>query len=119
MNDEGIKLDDLIIQLTLVCTLALSLLTAMIANPLLISGELALIRWAIGLRNDALTNIIWLLTFISSSVPALLITLAVSGIELRRVKRFRLEAAWATIAYLGATACNIALRISVGRERPL
>jgi undecaprenyl-diphosphatase len=100
------------------------------------------VQVAVNVRSEPLTHIIWVLTFISSSVPALLITLAVSGIELWRARRpkFALKlttarsvvawaaatwpvatwpvAAWSTVAYLGNVACNIGTRIAVGRLRP-
>jgi membrane-associated phospholipid phosphatase len=106
------------LRLAFVCTICLGVLTILVALGVEIPGDAELVRLVVSTRNEALTRVIWLLTFISSSVPALLITLAVSGVELWRVKRFKLSATWATLAYAGAVVCNIALRIAVGRMRP-
>jgi undecaprenyl-diphosphatase len=101
-----------------VCAICLSILTILVALDVAIPGDAELVRLVVSLRNETLTRAVWLLTFISSSVPALLLTLAVSGIELWRAKRFEFGAAWAPLAYAGAVVCNIALRVAVGRLRP-
>ena len=103
---------------TLVSVVCLGLLTALIALGVAIPGDAELVRLTISTRSGALTGAIWLLTFVSSSVPALLITLAVSAVELWRARRFQPGAVWASVAYLGNVACNIALRIAIGRQRP-
>ena len=119
------------------CALALAGLTALVTAGPLMPVEIEVIRWAVGLRNEALTGFIQLLTFISSAAPALLITLGLSALELRRELRrewqrgeisrslpervyavMRSYAYWPTLAYAGALACNIAMRIAVGRMPP-
>jgi membrane-associated phospholipid phosphatase len=106
------------LRLTFVCAICLGILTILVALHVAIPGDAELVQLVVSTRNEALTGMIWLLTFISSSVPALLITLAVSGVELWRVKRCKFGAAWATLAYSGAVVCNIVLRVAVGRVRP-
>jgi membrane-associated phospholipid phosphatase len=106
------------LRIAAVCAICLGILTILVALHVAIPGDAELVRLVVSTRNEDLTRAVWLLTFISSSVPALLITLAVSGVELWRAKRFRLGAAWATLAYIGAVACNIVLRVAVGRMRP-
>jgi undecaprenyl-diphosphatase len=102
----------------LVCALGLIALTGFVALGVPIPGDAELVQLALAARCDPLTVVIWVLTFISSSIPALLITLAVSGVELWRARWVELNAAWATVAYLGYVASNIGLRIVVGRFRP-
>ena len=106
------------LRLAFVCAICLSILTILVALDVAIPGDAELVRLVVSLRNETLTRAVWLLTFISSSVPALLLTLVVSGIELWRAKRFEFGAAWAPLAYAGAVVCNIALRVAVGRLRP-
>jgi membrane-associated phospholipid phosphatase len=120
-------------------------LTVLVVSGAMDQGEMELVRTALGTRNDLFTQAIWLLTFISSSVPALLLALAVSAYELAWsqpgalhrvllvVRRPSLRHAsrqgwlsvlrllpccWPALAYLGALVCNIALRVIVGRLRP-
>ncbi len=102
----------------LTCALGLIVLTGFIALGVPVPGDAELVHLAVSARSEALTVAIWVLTFVSSSIPALFITLAVSGVELWRVQRIKLSAAWATAAYLGYVASNIGLRIAVGRLRP-
>lgn len=97
-----------------------------------VPGDWALVEWALGLRNDALTQVVQLLTFITSAAPALLICASVSSayyfIQHRAAFHppstwkhrldFVLMAAWPLVAYAGALASNIALRIAIGRARP-
>lgn len=104
--------------LVLACALGLIALTGFVALGVSVPGDTELVQLALSTRGDSLTVAIWVLTFISSSIPALLITLAVSGIELWRARRIKLNAVWATVAYLGYVASNIGLRIVVGRLRP-
>lgn len=99
-------------------TSCLGLLTALVALGVAVPGDAELVRLAVSVRSDVLTGAVWLLTFVSSSVPALLITLVVSAVELRRARCLRLDATWASVVYLGNVACNVALRIAVGRQRP-
>jgi hypothetical protein len=104
--------------LVLVCTLGLIGLTIPVVLDVPVPGDGELVQFALSTRSDSLTRAIWILTFISSSIPALLITLIVSGIELWRARQLRLTAMWPTAAYLGYVASNIGLRIVVGRFRP-
>jgi undecaprenyl-diphosphatase len=112
----------------LICMLGFGVLTVLVAFGVMIPGDAWLVQFAVSTRSEPLTHVVWVLTFISSSIPALLITLAVSGVELWRARRLRLAAGWATaawptaawptVAYLGNVACNIVTRIAVGRLRP-
>ncbi len=102
----------------LACALGLIALTGFVALGVPVPGDAELVQLALAARDDSLTVAIWVLAFISSSIPALLITLAVSGVELWRAHRIELNAAWATVAYLGYVASNIGLRVAVGRFRP-
>lgn len=105
---------------------ALIALTVPVALGIAIPGDWALTEWALAQRSDALTQPIWLLTFITSATPALLICVAASTVELSRMRRRHRNqpiarlwvAAWPALAFLGALACNIALRIAIGRMRP-
>ncbi len=96
-----------------------------------VPGDWALVEWVLGLRNDALTRAVQLLTFITSAAPALLICAAVSSAYFIRHRAafhpFNIWkqraglvplAAWPLIAYAGTLVSNIALRIAVGRARP-
>ncbi len=106
------------LRLALLCALGLAVLTALIAAGVAIPGDFELVRLAVSVRQPMVTAVVELLTFVSSSVPALVVTLAVTGFELRRARRLAPRAAWATGAYLGSTGCNIALRLLMGRLRP-
>ncbi len=125
------------------CGLLLAGLTLAVVNAPVIPGEMELVRLVIGLRNAPLTALIQALTFITSAAPALLLTLTLSGLEWRRAvaghaavrhapaaslgaRAWRVRARvlidsrayWPALAYLGALACNIALRVAVGRLPP-
>jgi undecaprenyl-diphosphatase len=104
--------------LVLACALGLIVLTGFVALEVPVPGDAELVRLALGTRCDSLTIAIWVLTFISSSIPALFVTLFVSGVELWRARRITLNAVWPTVAYLGYVASNIGLRVIVGRLRP-
>jgi undecaprenyl-diphosphatase len=104
--------------LVLSCAFGLIVLTGFVALGVPIPGDAELVQLALSTRGDSLTIAIWVLTFISSSIPALLITLVVSGVELWRARWIRLGAVWPTVAYLGYVTSNIGLRIIVGRLRP-
>lgn len=119
--------------IALICAAGLAGLTLVVATGQSVPGEIDLVRVVVGLRNEPLTAFIQGLTFITSAVPALLITLALGAVEL--LGRFRrkafagslLERAraaagsfayWPALAYAGALICNIALRIAIGRLPP-
>jgi undecaprenyl-diphosphatase len=119
--------------IALICAAALAGLTLVVATGQPVPGEIDLVRLVVGLRNEPLTAFIQGLTFITSAAPALLITLALSAIELlghgRRGELIRpfpraaraiagSFAYWPALAYAGALACNIALRIAIGRLPP-
>jgi undecaprenyl-diphosphatase len=105
---------------------SLALLTASVIALGTLPGEWALVTWAIGARRDWLTHAVWVLTFVSSAIPTLLICACVSGVHLARLRTRAAflnaaqiaSAAWPLIAYFGALACNIAMRIAIGRLRP-
>jgi undecaprenyl-diphosphatase len=106
------------VRIVFFCALGLIVLTGLVALGVPVPGDAELVRLALAARGDSLTVVIWVLTFISSSIPALFITLAVSGVELWHARQLQLSAAWATVTYLGYVASNIGLRIAVGRFRP-
>jgi len=96
----------------------LTVLTLLVVSGVRVPGDAELVQVAVGLRNPPLTTAIELLTFASSSVPALAITVMLGAISCWRARQVSLGAWWATGAYLGAVACNVALRVAVGRLRP-
>ena len=102
----------------LACAFGLAILTILVMSGVRIPGDAELVQLAVGLRNPPLTTAIELLTFASSSVPALAITVVLGAISCWRARQVSLGAWWATGAYLGAVACNVALRVAVGRLRP-
>jgi undecaprenyl-diphosphatase len=102
----------------LVCGSILAACTLCIASRIPVPGDMALVRLAVQTRTPSLTLPLQVLTFISSSIPALVITLISAAIEVWRRKRLEPGAAWALAAYLGFTVCNIALRVAIGRQRP-
>ncbi|MCS7054906.1 MAG: phosphatase PAP2 family protein [Thermoflexales bacterium] len=105
---------------------ALAVITMLVIFVGPLPGEWPMIHWALAARSDALTRLIWLLTFISSATPALLICVLASGVGLLRLRARRIvlsagqiiAAGWPVIAFLGALACNIGMRIAIGRVRP-
>jgi undecaprenyl-diphosphatase len=92
--------------------------TLYIAGGIPIPSDMALVRLAVQTRTPCLTLPLQVLTFISSAIPAFAITLVATAVEVWRRKRLGPGAAWALAAYLGFTACNIALRVAIGRQRP-
>ncbi len=102
----------------LACAGFLAAGTLCVAEGVPIPGDMALVRLAVQTRTSSLTLPLQVLTFISSAIPALAITLVASAVEVWRRKRLEPGAAWALAAYLGFTACNIALRVAIGRQRP-
>jgi membrane-associated phospholipid phosphatase len=119
------------IRIMLSCLVLLFLLTIPVAMHINPPGDMDLVRIAVSMRNDTLTQVIAVLTFISSSVPALLACTALSLAEWTRATRnAKLDmrhaiqprhvwrAAWPLLAYFGALATNIVLRILIGRLRP-
>jgi undecaprenyl-diphosphatase len=116
-----VRSSPLIIALALIVSLVL--LTTPILLGASIPGDWALTTLAVAQRTDLGTHVIRLLTFITSATPALLICLAVTAFEFVRLRpslpRSRWwAAAWPLITYFGALACNIGLRIAIGRSRP-
>jgi membrane-associated phospholipid phosphatase len=105
----------------IIAVVAGALLTAgtlCVAADIPIPGDMALVRLAVQTRTPSLTFPLQVLTFISSSIPALAITVIATAGEAWRRKRLDPGAAWALAAFLGFTACNIALRLAIGRQRP-
>jgi len=105
-------------RIALACVAGLLVLAVPVALRLPIPGDLELVRLVVSARHPVLTGLIQALTFVSSSVPALILTLVITGMELWRVRRIAPNAAWATLAFLGNAACNIALRVAMGRLPP-
>jgi undecaprenyl-diphosphatase len=101
-----------------ICAALFTACTLCIAGGIAIPGDMALVQLALQTRTVSLTLPLQVLTFISSSLPALGITLVVTGVEVWRRKRLEPAAAWALAAYLGAAACNIVVRVAIGRLRP-
>jgi membrane-associated phospholipid phosphatase len=105
----------------IIAVVSAALLTAgtlCVAGGIPIPGDMALVRLAVQARTPSLTIPLQVLTFISSSIPALVITLIAAAAEAWRRRRLEPGAAWALAAFLGFTACNIALRVAIGRQRP-
>jgi undecaprenyl-diphosphatase len=102
----------------IVCAFGLGTLSLLVASGVSIPGDAELVQLAVALRNRRLTAVIELLTFVSSAIPGLAVTIAIAVASCWRLRRLSLNAAWATAAYLGAVGCNMALRIGVGRLRP-
>lgn len=136
----------------LVSLVLLITLTVPVALGFNLPGDLKLVEISLGLRNDVITGVVWLLTFITSSVPALCVCAVLSACEWWEARRVTISyphlpalglpehpqvpkphalmslvcnripllmrSAWPLIAFLGALATNIALRIAVGRMRP-
>lgn len=100
------------------CGVILGILTGLIVCNVTVPGDMEMVNWAVSQRNESLTFLVESLTFVSSSIPGLLITIGVTLVEVWRRKCLEWRAGWATFAYLGAVACNIGLRILVGRQRP-
>jgi len=102
----------------LLCTGLLVAGTLCVAAGIPIPGDIALVRLAVQTRAPSLTLPLQALTFISSAIPALAVTLIAAAVEVWRRRRLEPGAAWALAAYLGFTVCNIALRVAIGRQRP-
>ena len=114
-----------------ICLTLLILLTIPVALHINLPGDMALVRVAVGLRNNFITQVVGVLTFMGSALPALAICVALgmtdwlrdaqpANLNLRRVMEpHRVwRAAWPIVAYVGALITNIALRIIIGRLRP-
>jgi undecaprenyl-diphosphatase len=106
------------LRIALTCAICFGILTIPIVLHVSIPGDMELVRLALTLRSHPLTLVIGALTFITSSIPTLLLALIISGVELARARRLALETSWATLAFLGGTLCNTALRAVIGRLRP-
>ena len=111
-------------------------LLVMLTVPVLLGenppGDMALVLWAISLRNDTLTAAVQVLTFFGSATPALVLCVLLSGYEfVHQVQLDRgegvthgatpstlIRAAWPLVAFAGMMTCNIAMRIAIGRLPP-
>ena len=116
----------------LVNLILLIVLTIPVIQGLELPGDMAIIQWAITLRNDTLTLIIQILTFFGSATPALILCAALSGVELVHEwrltqaqgasRRFDLplliRSAWPLVAFGGMMVCNIAMRVLITRLPP-
>ncbi|MCS7060807.1 MAG: phosphatase PAP2 family protein [Anaerolineae bacterium] len=116
----------------IVCVIGLAALTIATLSDQLSAYEIELVKWIIYLRHETLTALIQALTFITSALPALLLTVGLSIAEMSRTRQAwrnhheagwigalaRSFSYWPALAYLGALICNIVLRIAVGRLAP-
>jgi membrane-associated phospholipid phosphatase len=100
---------------------ALALAFAVVTGAVVALGELpgerALVVAALAARSDGLTAPIQAITFLTSAAPALAICTLCTFLEFRRRGR-SVQALWPLVVYFGHLACNVALRIAVGRMRP-
>jgi undecaprenyl-diphosphatase len=94
---------------------ALSIAVLLSGEPGL-PGELALARTWSGLRTPWLTQLIQLITFATSALPALVICGVCTLFWLKRQRT--LTALWPLLAYFGHLGSNIVTRIAFGRLRP-
>jgi membrane-associated phospholipid phosphatase len=121
-----------------ICLALLAGLTIPVALGTNLPGDEQLVLIAVSLRNEIITQLVWVLTFISSTVPALLLCAILSGVEWwstsMKVKGrkandaapssfvLRLSsitaASWPLVALGGALVTNIILRILIARMRP-
>ena len=80
-------------------------------------GEREFLIAVLGMRNAGWTAPIQIITFLTSAAPALAIAALCTLLELRRFGRTP-RALWPLVVYFGHLACNIGLRILIGRMRP-
>lgn len=80
-------------------------------------GERAFVATVLAERQPILTAPIQLVTFLTSAVPALIICASCAVLEVHRMGRTP-RALWPLVVYFGHFACNVAMRITVGRMRP-
>jgi undecaprenyl-diphosphatase len=99
------------------CAAGFALVALLVWQRGALPGDWALVMAAYDSRSDALTAPIQLVTFITSAAPALVLCMAWTAIELRR-GGLQFAAAWPLVAYFGHLACNIALRVAIGRLPP-
>jgi undecaprenyl-diphosphatase len=112
------------------CGISLAALSLLIRQGIPLPGDQEILQFAMSLRSEPLTEVIAVLTFISSALPALVLIIGLSAVEARRaLLRARgrpapvrlawlILAGWPAWAYLAAVACNIAMRIAIGRLPP-
>lgn len=110
--------------------LGLLILTMAVAQRWTDAAEMPLVMWALAQRTDRVTTLIQVLTFFTSATPALLFASGAGLFEWCVAgERFGLAAwrqtglqalrhGWPVVAYVGSLACNIGLRIWIGRLRP-
>lgn len=104
-------------QLTLVLSALLAALALAINSGLTDHLEAPAIRSILAIRSNALTGLIQAVTFMTSAAPALALCTAWSVMAYRR-SGDALKSAWPLLAYFGHLACNIALRVAIGRWPP-
>ncbi|MCL4505109.1 MAG: phosphatase PAP2 family protein [Chloroflexi bacterium] len=117
----------------LLCLVALSALTIIVVSGRNAPGDLQVLAAAISARTTFLTQAISVLTFIGSAVPAMVVCLLLSLMELRRVVKATaisrsslhrqdiviiIAAAWPLIAFCGAVGIDILMRVLIGRLPP-
>jgi undecaprenyl-diphosphatase len=99
------------------CAAGFALVALLVWQRGALPGDWALVMAAYDSRSDALTAPIQLVTFITSAAPALALCTTWTAIELRR-GGLQFAAVWPLLAYFGHLACNIALRVAIGRLPP-
>lgn len=126
-----VAIQSLLPLIAFICGALLVLLTVAVIKGSTVQAEMILVRATLAARNETLTLLIGMLTFISSALPALLTCAALSVlIWLRdtspRQRGWRTavnvtsiwQASFPVFAYLAALGSNIMMRIAVGRMRP-
>lgn len=113
-----------------VCGVSLASLSVIVRLRIPLPGDQELLQLAMSLRSEPLTEVIAVLTFVSSALPALILTTGLSAVEARRAflrtrgqpaitrLAWLVLAAWPTWVYLAAVASNIAMRIAIERLPP-
>jgi len=96
---------------------ALAALTLAVITLGELPGEREFLIAVLGMRNAGWTAPIQIITFLTSAAPALAIAALCTLLELRRLGRTP-RAFWPLVVYFGHLACNIGLRILIGRMRP-
>jgi membrane-associated phospholipid phosphatase len=111
--------------LSVLCLVLLMALTPFVWLKLTDEAEMVLVNWIIDGRSDAVTTVLQGLTFITSATPAMLLSLGacvadwrMTSTERRTMTTLVTRHSSFAIAFFGALACNIGLRILIGRLRP-
>jgi membrane-associated phospholipid phosphatase len=116
----------------LICLALLIALTILVRTGIDLPGDMALLQWAISLRNGTLTAVIQVITFFGSATPALVICTLLSGVgmfhQMRIAREYGaahrlhlhvfLRSAWPLVAFIGMMICNICMRVLITRLPP-